>query len=344
MQGALTSKSDYIGGIFDRFINTVSEELTFNKLILPEIKTDKQVSFVSDFYYYKPTKNGAGIAPDIFGIKVDDKLIPFTVFEDKWMPVDNMPQIEVKTFKAKDQMVSLRNQGYDGMTLVLVNLKLRIDYLVPFLDKNQLSDNVYKEMLMDDSVFIKKDTKKQVISNIKVDFGNDEIGNLSIIAITNASDFTAQATKCCAGVGARRMKSIRTRQKLMKNSLGDWLTKYCNKSPRISSLFEFNDSFYALTGIHKANTLYVDFSADSISDLELCAVNKNSIVICAHSDDCSFNDQKLENGKQYMIDFETLKRDGAEGEEYFMQKQCASHLRSLKADLLSQLSDIVNNN
>lgn len=37
MQGALTSKSDSMGGIFDRFINTISDSLIFDKIILPQI-------------------------------------------------------------------------------------------------------------------------------------------------------------------------------------------------------------------------------------------------------------------------------------------------------------------
>ena len=42
MQGALTSKSDSMGGIFDRFINTISDSLVFEKIILPQIKTRKK--------------------------------------------------------------------------------------------------------------------------------------------------------------------------------------------------------------------------------------------------------------------------------------------------------------
>mgnify|MGYP000230668502 CR=1 FL=1 len=33
MQGALTSKADYMGGIFDRWINIIPESVLFNKII-----------------------------------------------------------------------------------------------------------------------------------------------------------------------------------------------------------------------------------------------------------------------------------------------------------------------
>ena len=78
MQGALTSKSDSMGGIFDRYINTISDSLIFEKIILPKIKTNKKVEIIDDFYYYKPGKNQAGIAPDIFGLTINGKNVPFT--------------------------------------------------------------------------------------------------------------------------------------------------------------------------------------------------------------------------------------------------------------------------
>ena len=37
MQGALTSKADYMGGIFDRWINIIPESVLFNKIILPQV-------------------------------------------------------------------------------------------------------------------------------------------------------------------------------------------------------------------------------------------------------------------------------------------------------------------
>ena len=69
MQGALTSKSDSMGGIFDRYINTISDSLVFEKIILPKLNTHKKVHVINDYYYYNPKKNVAGIAPDFFGIK-----------------------------------------------------------------------------------------------------------------------------------------------------------------------------------------------------------------------------------------------------------------------------------
>ena len=55
MQGALTSKSDSMGGIFDRFINSVTEDIIFDKILIPQIETDKKVEVIKDYYLYNPS-------------------------------------------------------------------------------------------------------------------------------------------------------------------------------------------------------------------------------------------------------------------------------------------------
>ena len=241
MQGALTSKSDAMGGIFDRFINTLSDSIVFDKIIFnhPKIQAlGKNIKAIEDFYFYRPNENSAGIAPDIFGIEVDGKIYPFVIFEDKWKAVEDTPQIEVKTFKAKDQMISLRNQHYDDEYLVLVDLDLRIDYLVPFLDKELLDKDILSEMEMDDSVFIIRD-KDGLISKItEIDFSNNNIGTMSLIAITNAGDFMKQSTLCNANVSVIRMKEIKMRkQKSRNNLIHEKLSLFASTSPRVSVLY-----------------------------------------------------------------------------------------------------------
>ncbi len=342
MQGALTSKSDSMGGIFDRFINTLSDSLVFDKIILPQIQTDKEVSVISDYYYYKPTKAIAGIAPDIFGINVDGKQIPFTKFNNKWEQVDGMPQIEIKTFKAKDQMISLRNQDYDDEYLVLVDLDLRIDYLVPFLNSNILNEKLVEKMKMDDSVFIIEDRDSKITKVTPIDYSSDNIGTLKLISVTNATDFMRQATLCEGNISVRRMKEIRVRKVNVKSGLlHDKLSLYANKSPRINKLYEFNELWKEKTKV-ETNVSILDFSADKIDKIEICKYNANGIVITALEEGCSFNDTPLEVGKQYSISFETLDRSGNAGSEYFMQKQCAVYLNGIEKQLIKKLENIIN--
>jgi len=255
-----------------------------------------------------------------------------------------MPQIEIKTFKAKDQMISLRNQSYDDEYLILADLNLRIDYLVPFLDKTFLEKNIISKMIMDDNLFIKKDTNNKVTKIEPIDFDSEEIGTIELIAITNASDFMKQATFCAGNVSIGRMKEIKERSvNIRSNILHDKLSSYANKSPRVNKLFEFNKKWRTKNNI-KDNIELLDFSAENIDDIEICKYNAKGIVITPKSSGCSFNGTKLEVGRQYTVNFEVLDRSGNDGSEYFMQKQCAIYLNGLDEKLLSELQVIVDNN
>jgi len=356
MQGALTSKSDSMGGVFDRFINTISEDIVFDRIILPEIKTEKNIEIIKDFYLYKPTKNGPGIAPDVFGLKVDGVTIPFVQFDKEWVAVEGTPQIEVKTFKAKDQMISLRNQDYDSHYLVLVDLKLRMDYLVPFFDKNLLNSTIVQEMKMDNSIFIKDDPKGSIKTISEIDFSNDLIGTIDLIAVTRGTDFMSQSTLCGKGIGPRRMKECKERKARTNKKTGYKLSNFAMKSPRNNYLYEFNADWYSKTNVNKTTTLYVDFSATNLENIEILAFNQNSVVIEATAEGCSFNEKILKNGEQYTIEFATLdrsvadnkigakkdnKKDNKEGQEYFMQKECATHLTDRKHKLIDELRRII---
>lgn len=164
MYGELSGKSDYIGGIFDRWINIIPESVIFNKYFLPKI--GKNMSVISDYYVYNPKKSG--IAPDILGVKVGNKAKPFVKYVNKWQPLNNAPQIEVKSFKKAQYMVSLRNQGYDNKYLVMVETNLDSDYLLPFFEQTVISEDIYRRLKMDDDVFIHSNTDKDLSSVTKV--------------------------------------------------------------------------------------------------------------------------------------------------------------------------------
>lgn len=341
MQGALTSKSDSMGGIFDRFINTISDSLIFDKIIFPQIETNKEVKAISDNYYYKPSKKVAGIAPDLFGITVNGTDIAFTQFNNKWEPVPGMPQVEVKTFKAKDQMITLRDQEYKEY-LVFVDLDLRIDYLVPFLDSNILNNKLVSKMKMNREIFIKEDKKSKITEVTPINYSSDEIGNMKLLSITNAMDFKEQATFCGKQISVRRMKKIEVREKNVKKGLlHDKLSLFANKSPRINELYEFNDLWRERYKIEDDVAL-LDFSADNIEKIEICKDNKEGVVITALGEGCSFNGTTLEVGKQYSVEFQTLNRKDNNGSEYFMQKQCAVYLKGIEKQLIDELENIIN--
>ena len=343
MQGALTSKSDSMGGIFDRFINTISDSLVFEKIILPQINTNKKVHVINDYYFYDPKKSVSGIAPDIFGITVNGKPIRFTKFNNKWEAEKGMPQIEIKTFKAKDQMISLRDQGYSEY-MIFVDLDLRIDYLVPFLDFKLLNQSIVKKMKMDDSLFIENDKNTKITRITPIDDSSDIIGNLKLISVTNANDFMKQATLCGGNISVLRMKEIKVRKINFKSGLlHDKLSIYANKSSRINKLYEFNNLWRNKMKVG-TNTAILDFSAENIESIEICKYNSDGIIITGLKNGCSFNGMKLEVGKQYSVKFAILDRTGNEGSEYFMQKQCAFYLNGIENKLIADLEKIINKN
>lgn len=344
MQGALTSKSDSMGGIFDRFINTISDTLVFNKIIFKAPELSKyNIEAIEDFYYYNPSKSVAGIAPDILGITFNGNKIKFAEFDNEWKSIEGMPQIEVKTFKKKDQMISLRNQNYEGKYLVLVDLDLRIDYLVPFFDKQILSKSLVNSMKMDDSIFIVNDEKKLIDKVEEVDFSNDnDFGDISLISVTDVEDFTKSATLCDAGTSVSRMKELTKRKvKIKKNKLNDDFSLYAKKSQRLDALYEFNEKWYKKFGIDISKNKYVDFSCRNIDHIKICKYNTNGIVISPDDKDCQFNGIDLKKDEQYTITFETLDRSGSTSGEYFMQKECASYLKGCQQHLVDIISNII---
>lgn len=343
MQGALTSKSDSMGGIFDRFINTLSDALIFNKIIFrwdEFVSLGETIKAIEDFYYYKPTEKNAGIAPDIFGVKVGEKIYPFTRFNNKWEAVEGTPQIEVKTFKAKDQMISLRNQNYDDKYLVLVELDMRIDYLVPFLDQRILDPSLLKSMDMNDSVFIEKDENHLISKITKIDFSDKNIGCLKLISVTNAKKFMEQSTLCKGRESVFRMKEINERKVIVKTGCREDLLQYVFPNTVVPGMYKFGTDWKKKMNI-SSTTQCLDFSATNIEKIKILKFNKKGIVISAEGKNCTFNDTELMEGKQYSVSFEILDRSGNTGEEYFLQKQCARHLAGLEDELTQKILNVI---
>ena len=222
-----------------------------------------------------------------------------------------------------------------------MDLDLRIDYLVPFLDSNILNDKLVSKMKMNRELFIKEDKRALITEITPINYSSDEIGTIKLLSITNADDFKKQATLCEGNISVRRMKEIKDRKvNVKKDLLHDKLSLYAHKSPRINKLCEFNELWRKRTKV-KDNVSTLDFSADKIDKIEICKYNANGIVITALEEGCSFNGTTLEIGKQYTVSFETLNRAGNNGSEYFMQKQCAVYLNGLEEKLLKKLENII---
>ena len=214
MYGGLSGRSDYIGGIFDRWINIIPESVIFNKFFLPKIGNNLTV--ISDYYEYDPKKSG--IAPDVLGVKVGLDAKPFVEYINKWHALNKAPQIEVKSFKKSQYMVSLRNQGYDNKYLVMVEMNLDSDYLLPFFEKTVISEDIYNKLKMDDGIFIKTNTDNDLSSVTKIDRKNTDLGSLKLITVCLATDFMSFSTFCAGNESPVYIKEI-NETKTPKNTL-----------------------------------------------------------------------------------------------------------------------------
>lgn len=356
MSGALSSKKDYMGGIFDRWINIIPESIIFNKGILPEISNGKTVEVITDFYSYEPTANKAGIAPDVIGIRVNGKVIPFAQFNEKWIPVQDKPQIEIKTYKKADYMVSLRNQNYDEKYFVMVQSDFRLDYLIPFFDKEVLSNDIYSQLSMDDKSFVISNEKGYLSELLPVDTSSDLIGSVTLLSITTADSFMNASTCCESGVGVEWLKSIeicnKPRGKIELRPLLD----ICVPLEENPNIFHFTEEWYS--GIGEDNIPYkstkkrngnivntkvrtLDFYTDNISNIELVRLNKSAMRVFA-KEDVQFNSYSLKKGNYYLISYSCLER-GNNGDEYFLQKDLVRFIKSNEEELKNKIKKIIQN-
>ena len=350
MIGVLSNKKDYIGGIFDRWINIIPESVIFNKGIFPPLSNGKKVEVVTDYYCYNPLSDMAGIAPDVIGIKVDNRIIPFSVYNDGWEPCEDMPQIEIKTFKQADYMASLRDQKYGEKYLCMVESNFRIDYLVPFFDNNVFSNDVFSQMEMDDSIFIKNNKKGYITRLEPIDNDSNIIGTVKIILITRADYFKKIATKCESGVSVEFLKSIEQIPDVKYNELLP-LTSICEYYK--NSLYRFTEKWYSgieddipyretkkKTGtIVRKKVRSLDFYVDDINSIQLVKCNKMNLIIKT-TNDCIFNGYKLTKNKYYKIIYSCLDR-GNNGEEYFIQKDNLKYIDSFEDELKGKIKKII---
>ena len=330
MYGGLSGKSDYIGGVFDRWINIIPESVIFNKYFLPKIADE--LEFISDYYEYDPKKSG--IAPDVLGIKVGTKAIPFVEYVNQWCALNNAPQIEVKSFKKGQYMVSLRNQGYDKQYLVMVETDLDSDYLLPFFETTVISEDIYTKLKMDDSVFIKANVNNDLSSVTKIKRENTNLGSLRLITVCLASDFMGYSNLCNGGESPFYIKGInetRTPRMLPQTiSFSDWVNK------KINNFYSWKENKLDNNTKHKLIDIYIE-NADKIQVLK----NSKSSITIYTTGKVKINDTELGANKTYIIKFQLLDRSSSKNGEYFMHKSIIDKIPSKENIMLDNIKQYI---
>lgn len=347
MFGSLSSKSDLVGGIFDRWINIIPESIVFNQYFLPEavkkLNMNKKVRVFSDFYMYDPKV--VGIAPDVIGLQIENKIVPFVKYDDTkedtkfWVPQTECPQIEVKSFFGKKYMVSLRDQHYGDKFLVMVGANIDVDYLLSFFDKNIFTENEISKLTMPND-FIESDNKGLISKTKQVEFNRCSLGSLELLCVTKASQFRNMALKLNAGEIPRYFVDVTQRKVKVKESNyspNSLLSDYCDKQE--SGLYRFNDNWYSLFTTPKEKTLDIEIGGPNA--LRVIKKTTNSITVLAESD-TFVNGYNLQKGNQYNINFGTF--GSIAGEEYFINKGLLKYLPNMESNLIESLSQIIRKN
>ena len=350
MYGTLAGKTDLMGGILDRWINTLCESVVFDKIILLDIWDPSKPlpRVITDYYKYSPTQETTGIAPDVIGLQVDKKVIPLAVFNEKWVPVGDRPQIEVKSFKKNQQMVSLRDQGYREKYLVMVETNFRVDYLLPLFEKDLLKYGVYEEMTMNDDIFLVSDSNHYISHLKEVDFKNDNLGSISLLSITTGKDFERISTYCEAGVSPIRITSIEEKDACKGANTNILMSQICSKNE--FGLYSFDQNFYdgvdeegipyLLKGNKQRPCRYLDFYISDPNSVTIIKKNKSNIYIKT-TNDVTINEYKLSANKIYLISFVDLPRDGSDSGEYFLQKSLMDFIPEHEEELKEKLKSLI---
>ncbi len=350
MHSRIGGRNDYMGGIIDRYVNTIVESLIFTKILFPKLKTDKKVELIRDFYSYDPTI--ASIAPDLFGILLDEKAIPFVVYDDGWKAVENCPQVEIKTLKKNQRMLSLVNQHYDDKYLILTESDYNTDYLMPFINTNLFPDSLYGEMmkksnLYDDKIII-SDPHEYIKPMKKVDFNNDKLGKLKLLLVTKTKYFMKACNVAGKGVTPECIEQKEAVKKQKDISVP--MINYCDACEGLENkYYRFNENWYSIVDKNgkiyrsKDSVVTLDFFCSNINAVEFLKMNKGNFYIRV-KDDIILNNEALKPGDYRITLFSGFDRSGTKNEEYFIDKKLIGRIIPCENDLLNDIQNIIENN
>ncbi|MBZ5482408.1 hypothetical protein JGU65_24800 [Bacillus sp. T_4] len=311
-----SSKSDYIGGFIDRWINRISEELIFNKLLL----ADRTYKAGIDYFLYdnQSMKN----APDILGLEDENNIIPFAKYDnDCWVPVTNRPWIEIKTFREKQKMLSVRDsQMIDDHYYVMCELHIKPNYLKNVFNSSLFSDEIKNSMVMREG-YIERDVHQHLQSIQEVQFNNDIIGQVNLLGVFKGSDLVSHCNFLAAGQPV----------------------KYITNIERVASIPRPN--IHELMSVNSLNLYirenYLNIRVENPHNIIIKKKNVGSMYIKVLNE-CKINGKELTEGN-YKISFSKFQRSSTWA-EYVAHKYTFDQSNDQTTELLNSLDTIYQNN
>jgi hypothetical protein len=318
----ISEKSDLIGGYIDRWINKLSENIIFNKVLLE----NKDYKVVNDYFIYGNDKNSRADknAPDILGLKTNNgDIIRFAEFNNKtWIKCSNMPYIEVKTYKTNQKLIVIREtQLQDDNFYVLVESNFAPDYLIS-LFADDVFDDSFLNLLKMDSSFIKNNEHGMISQTRKINCLNyDNLGTLKLLAVMKGEDIRTNAIKVNSKENICYFKDVEEVSEVRRPDT-DVTLKDFFKNERNT----YNDK------------KIIPFEADKPDKI----IIKSTLKTCMYIevlDDCCIYDVNLSKGKTYKILIEEFRRSST-ASEYVMLKRKLRNKLDKTEELISILDDI----
>ena len=339
MYGGISGKSDYIGGIFDRWVNTIPESIIFNKHFLPKLFPDNQAEVISDYFRYNPKK--AGIAPDVIGIRIDEsEVVNFTVFDNKWRMIDGAPKIEVKSFKKEQYMVTLRDQGYDDY-LVMVETDLSSDYLLPFFNDSVFQESVYAQLKMSEDLFIINNDDDHLTQIKRINHAEKSLGSLRLITVCKSVSFKKYSNYCGPRESPVYINEIRDARINLENKLEQSKPLDCFlKINEQTKLYAWKTECFEPSPNER--NIYLDITVENIDNIRYIHNSKSSITIYAIGT-AKINNQLLSKGG-YIIKLASLDRSNKKTGEYFMHKTIVGNVPTEENRMLKHIRSFIDGN
>ena len=257
-----------------------------------------------------------------------------------------MPQIEVKTFKENQKMISLRNQNYDNEYLVMAESSLRIDYLTPFINPKFYSDEIYENMILNNEVFIVKNDNNKIDKIPKINTSDKSIGTVRLLKISYSNDFMSSSNLCKGTVSPQYLTDISEANTRETTNIPftEILTKHNNLYRFTNNWYDgFDDDLPYLKGLRSKKYIQtLDIYVDHPENIICIKHNMNNFYIKT-TGQVTINDfATLQPNKIYKVTLQTLDRSSNDGEEYFMHKSLVKYINDYSDELINKLKVIIN--
>ncbi|NMA32911.1 MAG: hypothetical protein GX944_03210 [Alphaproteobacteria bacterium] len=311
-----SAKNDMLGGFVDRWINKFSEELVFNRILIPE----KDYKVIVDFFIYnnEADKN----APDVLGLTTaDNRVIRFAEFRDTtWIPVQNMPWIEVKTCKRSQAMFGIRDsQMDDDHYYIIAEADLIPNYL-----KAAFKDQVFKSSILDEikmnDKFIASNPNTLILQPRKIRGHSGDIGSLELIGVFKGKDIKRYGNCCIQGQSPYYLRNIEQIDKLVRGAEYN---------------YQFKLDKYNLYG----DPDHIKIRIDNNKNILVKKVNKTTIYIETIGP-AAINGTILEPNKYYKLVFAKFERNSS-WIEYIAHKNTFDGLQDRSEELIRIFDSLI---